>query len=104
MCVLCCVHVYSVIIFIKSLPVSVYEFCVHCVIIQLVYLTSWFAQILHTAENEGFREGKDVSDTKVEFVSTPSCKVLMDVHTTTKQQSDLVIDEFKKSEIFDCLV
>ena len=57
---------------------------------------------------KGLREGKEVEDVKVDFrlsaIKPIRAKWLMDVHAIMNEKSDLILDGFRKSRIFECLV
>ena len=67
------------------------------------HFTHWFAGEI----GKGSREGKDVEDIKMDFhlstIKPIHAKWLIDVHVSMKEKSELIIDEFKKSGIFDSL-
>ena len=66
--------------------------------------THWYAGEIE----KGLREGKEVEDVKVDFrlsaIKPIHAKWLMDVHAIMNEKSDLILDGFRKSGIFECLV
>ena len=68
------------------------------------HFTHWYAGQIE----KGLNEGKDVEDVKVDFCLSVIKPIhgqwLIDVQATMKEKSELFIDGFKKSGIFDCLV
>ena len=66
--------------------------------------THWYAGEIE----KGLREGKEVEDVKVDFhlsaIKPIHAKWLMDVHAIMNEKSNLILDGFRKSGIFECLV
>ena len=73
--------------------------------IYKVELKRQFTHLYATEIEKGLRGENEVESIKVDFPIKPiHAKWLMDVHAITREKSDLIIDGFKKSGIFNCLV
>ena len=66
--------------------------------------THWYAGNIE----KGLREGKEVEDVKVDIrlsaIKPIHAKWLVDVHAIMNEKSDLILNGFRKSGIFECLV